>query len=223
MKIAFIIKNSLIATCLVIVSVCAGLCQVTPQDPTNLLQEFNIKIDKLGDATLELSQKMTAEQWENFRQSTLMNDVSIAKRNLENSMSTYDVEDFKRDIDELNRTVKMTISIKAYAQYKGNGDWVLKSDTKNPQVNKLTDQQFMITGNSNIGGLLVQQIIKIQFPDGSTNVQQTTDTFGKAIFTYKLGGGIMSYMAWNNIVGLLLVLCALGVFVKSLRQSPKPS
>lgn len=135
-----------------------AICQVAAENPTSLIQEITIKIDNLGDAKVEVSQKMNATQWENFRQSSLMTDVSIAKRDLENSMATYDVEDFKRDVDELNRTTKISVTIKAYAQYEGNGNWELKTEQKNPQIEKLTDKEYMITGNSLINGQIVRII-----------------------------------------------------------------
>jgi hypothetical protein len=194
--------------------------QVAQQDPTNLVQESNIKLDKLGNATIELTQKMNAAQWENFRQSALMNDVAIAKRNLERSMSTYLISDFKRDIDEMNRSVKMTVTITGYAQYDGDDNWEAKSDTKNPQVTKISDNVYMVLGNTVLSGNLVQQITKIYFPDGSKDVQQTTDAFGNTIYTYKLGGGLVSVMSWNNILGALLILSSIILFIRT--QSPVP-
>jgi hypothetical protein len=188
--------------------------QVTPEDPTSLVQEFNVNLDKLGNATVELTQKMTASQWESFKQSQIYNDPAMAKRDMERSMSTYVVDDFKRDMDDMNRQVKLTLKVLSYAQYKGNGHWSLKIDSKNPQVTKLTDNAYMITGNAVMGNSLVQQIYKIYFPSNSSNVMQTTDEFGKAIFTYDAGGGVLSYAKWNNILGILLILVAIFFFVK---------
>lgn len=189
--------------------------QVTPEDPTSLVQEFSVNIDKLGDASLELTQKMTASQWQYFKQSPIFNDPSISKRDMERSMSTFVIEDFKRDVDEMNRTAKLSMKVKSYAQYKGNGHWSLKLDSKNPQVTKLTDKAYMITGNTVMGSILVQQIYKIYFPGSASDVTQTTDEFGKAIFTYNAGGGFTSYFTWNNIVGILLILAAVFFLVKS--------
>jgi len=216
-------KITLIGTFILMIISRSAICQVTPQDPTSLIQDFTIGIDKLGDAKVEVSQKMNATQWENFRQSPLMTDVSIAKRNLENSMATYDVEDFKRDIDELNRISKISVTIKAYAQYNGNGDWELKTDQKNPQVEKLTDKEYMITGNTLMNGQLVQQNLKIFFPDGARSVKQTTDAFGKAKFAYQLGGGFTSFMSWNNILGVLLILSSAVFFVRMSKSPSSPT
>src|SRR5579862_8203837 len=95
------------------------------QDVTNQIQEFTVKIDKLGDAQWEISTKMTQSQWEGFKQGPLVNDPSISKRDMERNMSTFVIENFQRDIDDMNRTVKMTCKVKAFAQYMGDGKWQL--------------------------------------------------------------------------------------------------
>lgn len=189
--------------------------QVTPEDPTSLVQEFTINLDKLGNATMVLNQKMTASQWATFKTSQIYNDPAMAKRDMERSMSTYVIDDFKRDMDEMNRQVTLTLKVSSYAQYKGNGQWSLKIDSKNPQVTKLTDKAYMISGNAAMGNSLVQQIFKIYFPGNASDVTQTTDEFGKAIFTYNAGSGIMTYFKWNNIVGILLILAAVFFLLKS--------
>ncbi len=189
--------------------------QVTPEDPTTLVQEFTVNLDKLGNATMELTQKMTASQWATFKTSQIYNDPAMAKRDMERSMSTYVIDDFKRDMDEMNRQVKLTLTVKSYAQYKGNGQWSLKIDSKSPQVTKLTDKAYMITGNAVMGNSLVQQIFKIYFPGNAKDVTQTTDEFGKAIFTYNSGRGITAFLTWNNIVGILLILAAVFFLLKS--------
>lgn len=189
--------------------------QVTPNNPTNLVQNFNIHIDKMGDADMDVTQKMTASQWESFKQSPIYNDPALAKRDMERNMATYVIEDFKRDIDEMNQTVKLSMKVISYAQYKGNGHWQLTIGSKDPEVTKLTEKAYMITGNTVMGSNLVQQIFKIYFPSGASGVTQTTDDFGKAIFTYNSGGGLYSYIKWNNIVGVILILVAILLLLKS--------
>lgn len=194
--------------------------QVTAQDPTSLVQQFTVNLDKLGNAKLEVDQKMNATQWEYFKQAAIYNDPSITKRDLERSMSIYDVQDFKRDVDDVNRTVKLGVTVNGYARYNGNGQWVLKIDSKDPQVTKLTDNSYMITGNTLLGAGLVQQIYKIYFPSTASDVKQTTDEFGKAIFTYNSGNGFTSYLKWNNITGFILLLIAVYFVIKPSGKRP---
>jgi hypothetical protein len=115
---------------LALIAVLFGTKYAVAQDPTDQMQEFIVKIDKLGDATWEVSEKMTQSQWEAFKQGPLVNDPSITKRNMERSMSTYLIEDFKRDLDEMNRAVKMSFTVKAMATYKGGGHWELRLDSQ---------------------------------------------------------------------------------------------
>ncbi|HZY40356.1 MAG TPA: hypothetical protein VFE53_27080 [Mucilaginibacter sp.] len=198
----------------------ASIAQVQAPDPVNLTEQLTIKIDNLGDATWEMVQNMTQSQWENFKGSQLMNDPSIAKRNLERSLSTYVIEDFNRTVDEMNRSFTMTFKVKAMAQYNGSGNWTFKLDSKNPQVSKLADNSYMMTSNMYIGNALTQQTYKIYFPDGASNIQQTTDSFGKAIFTYSRGGGLLSYFSWNNILGVLLIAAAIVIVVRQQKSAP---
>jgi hypothetical protein len=209
------IAGGLIMSLSLIVITFSSYSQVTPEDPTTLVQEFTVNLDKLGNATEVLTQKMTASQWATFKTSQIYNDPAMAKRNLERSMSAYVIDDFKRDMDEMNRQVILTLKVISYAQYKGNGQWSLKIDSKSPQVTKLTDKAYMITGNAVMGNNLVQQIFKIYFPGNASDVTQTTDEFGKAIFTYNAGRGITTFLTWNNIVGILLILAAVFFLLKS--------
>ncbi len=198
----------------------ASLAEVQALDPVNLSQLVTIKIDKLGDATWEIDQTMTQAQWENFKNSALVNDPSITRRNMERALSTYVIEDFNRTVDDMNRAVKMTFKVKAMAQYNGNGNWTFRLDSKNPQVSKLADNSYMAISNMYSGNALIQQTYKLYLPGGAGNIQQTTDSFGKAIFTYSNGGGLLSYLSWNNVLGVLLIAAAIFLVIK--QQKPAP-
>ena len=199
-----------------------AFCQVAGQDPTSQTLDYDIKIDQLGDATYEVSTKMDQQQWENFKQGPLVNDPSISKRNMERAMSTYVIEDFKRDVDDMNRAVKMDFKVKAMASYHGDGKWELNLNTKNPEITKLSDNSYMSESNTMMNGQLVRQRFKISFPENAKNIQQATDSFGNGIFTYNSGGGVSSFLKWNNIVGALLIIAAVVVFL-NLNSPKKPN
>ena len=216
-----LIFKTLAINCLVLLAILAGTRYSFAQDPTAQIQEFTVKIDKLGDASWELSTKMTQSQWEGFKQGPLVNDPSISKRNMERAMSTYVIEDFKRDLDEMNRAVKMSFKVKAMAAYKGDGKWEFRLDSKNPTITKLADNAEMMTSNTTLNGQLVQQIFKVYFPDGASDIQQSTDSFGKALFTYSSGGGMGAWFTWNNIVGILLIIAAGLMLARISKQKPQ--
>lgn len=191
------------------------------QDPTGLTQEFTIRIDNLGDADYTVTEKMTQMQWDNFKQSPLANYPAIARRELQRAMSATVIEDFKRDLDEMNRTVTLTLKVKAMATYKGNGNWELKLDSKDPRVTKLSDNSFMITSNAVIGNQLAQQIFKVYLPSGAASVQQSTDAFNKAIFTYNNGTIMATILKWNYILGALLILGAIVTFILTYKKGDR--
>lgn len=220
MKTIFLNKHTICSFLAILAIFQLATSNVSAQDANSRTDEYTIRLNKLGDAQIEVSEKMTENQWQYFKQSPLMTDVSIAKRDMESSMSAYVIEDFKRDIDEINRIAKMSFTIKAEAQYDGNENWEVKTEYKNPHVEKLTDKEYMITDNVSGGGETYTENFKIFFPDGSKDVQQTTDEFGKTKFTYKLGGGTVSLMSWNNILGVLLILSSVVFFVRMPKSAP---
>jgi hypothetical protein len=195
-----------------------SVAQVQAPDPTNFVQNITINIDGLGNAKWEATTRMNQAQWEAFKAGPLVNDPSITKRNMERSMSAYVIEDFNREVDDMNRTMKITLTIKAAAQYDGNGNWEYRLGSKNPEVTKLADNAYMATSNMVSGSSLIQQIYKIYFPKGASNIQQQTDPFGNAMFTYSAGRGMLSYLSWNNILGAILIIAAAFLFLKPRRQ-----
>ncbi len=214
------IYNTIKAACFILLSLAAGTRTSFAQDPTDQIQQFTLKIDKLGDATWEVDEKMTQAQWEGFKQGPLVNDPSITRRDFERSLSTYVIEDFKRDIDDMNRTMKLTFKVRAMAQYQGDGKWIYSLGVKDPIITKLPDNSIMSTSNINSNGQLIQQIYKVSFPDGAKDIQQSTDSFNKTIFTYQSGGGFFSHFTWNGILGVLLIIAAIILFVKAPKSSP---
>jgi len=155
-------------------------------DPTAITQEIEYKIDKYGDARMELRQKMTALQWKNFKASPIAQNPSIFKRDLERSMATILIEDFKNEMNEDSRSSVTKLTARSMATYKGNGKWELKLDTKDPNITKISDHIYLLTNNLMSGGNIIQQLQKIFFPENASNIKLDTDTYGKAVFTYTL-------------------------------------
>ena len=182
-------------------------------DPTAITQEIDYKIDKYGDARMELRQKMTAAQWRNFKASPIAQNPSIFKRDLERSMATMLIEDFKNEMNEDSRSSVTQLTARSMATYKGNGKWELKLDTKDPNITKISDHIYMMTNNLMAGGNLIQQLQKIFFPEKASNIKQDTDTYGKAVFTYTLHAEKSSFNFLLLFGIALLVVGAAWMFV----------
>jgi hypothetical protein len=181
------------------------------QDPTGLNQELDFHIDKLGDANLELRMKMTAAQWQAFKASAVAKNPGIFKRDMERQMSSIILEDLKTELDEDTRTSTTKIKARGMAQYKGDGKWEVKMDMKNPNVTKVSDNCYLLTGNLVSGGVLIQQLQKIFLPDDASDIKQDTDTFGNAIITYEMNTEPSKFNI-PTIVGIILMLGAIGTY-----------
>ena len=174
-------------------------------DPTAVTQEIDYKIDKYGDARMELRQKMTASQWQYFKASAIAQNPSIFKRDLERSMTTWLLEDLKNEMNEDSRSSITRITARNMAIYKGGGKWELRLDTKDPNITKIFDNVYMLTNNLMSGGGIIQQLQKIFFPPNASNVKQDTDIYGNAVFTYTLNVEESSFN-FMLIFGILLLL-----------------
>lgn len=187
------------------------------QDPTSLTQEIDYHIDELGNARLELKMKMNAQQWQAFKASPVANNPTIFKRDMERQMTAYLLEDIKTDLKENERVSVTSLVAKNMAVYKGKGRWEMKLGLKDPNVTKVSDDCYLMTGNTVSGGGLIHQIQKIFFPKGATDIKQDTDSFGNAIFTYNLEveeGGINAFM----LGGGGLILASAGLFFVRMRK-----
>jgi hypothetical protein len=194
----------------IIINTTTALCQQA-QDPTGLNQEIDIHIDRLGDATMELRMKMTALQWQSFKASSVASNPTIFKRDMERQMASLILEEVKTDLDENNRTSRTTVKARGMAQYKGNGKWEVKMDMKDPNVTKVSDNCFLLTGNLLSGGMLIQQLQKIFLPEGAGNVKQDTDTFGNAVITYEMNAEPTKFSI-PVIAGIVLMMGGAGTF-----------
>lgn len=175
------------------------------QDPTGLTQEIDYYINNLGDADLEIRMKMNAMQWQAFKASPVASNPTIFKRDMERQMAAYIIEDLKTDLDENNRSSKTTLKARSIAQYKGNGKWEVKLDMKHPNVTKVSDNCYLLTGNLLSGGGLIQQLQKIFLPANASDIKQDTDTFGNAVITYNLDAepSRMNFLAIGGIVMMM--------------------
>lgn len=175
------------------------------QDPTGLNQEIDYRIDKLGDAKLEIRMKMNALQWQSFKASPVASNPTIFKRDMERQMASYLIDDLKTNLNESERSAVTSLTARSMAQYKGTGEWEIKLDMKNPNVTKISDNSFLFTGNILSGGALIHQVQKLFLPEGASDIKQDTDTFGNAIITYKLDvePAAINLFALSGIVSII--------------------
>ena len=84
-------------------------------------------------------------------------------------------------------------------------------NSKDPDVTKLSDHNYVVTSNFAAQGSLLQEIDYVSFPRAASNIKQEKNTFGKAIFTYTLtpGGGLGEW----SVLGLGVIFMIAGVLM----------
>ena len=189
------------------VLVLLAITAFSQQQPETLKQNITFQLDEHGNGDLEVIMKLNATQWDVFKKTT-GNNVSILKREMERALPNYFLRDFKYDEIPMERTYSLKFKALGMAKMKTKDRWMLEMQMKNPDINKMSDNVYLMTANLMQNGMIVQQISKLIFPSGTSDVKQEKDSFGNAVFTFNnrsLGSGAFPSML---ILGILLILFA---------------
>jgi hypothetical protein len=187
-------------------------CNYAAFSQSNFTQTFTYNIDDKGAAHVEMVQKMTAQQWQQFKATVNNANMSVKKRDIERMMPMYVMENFKYSEDEMERSSKFTFDVSGIAEYTGDDKWKIELKMKNPQVEKLGDNSFMLTtSQATYDGGVYQIIQKAFLPKEAKDAQVNKDALGLAKIEYKLpveGSGI----PYKLVAGGLLALAGAGMF-----------
>lgn len=146
------------------------------------------KLDENGSSKVVYSAKMNAGQWDNFKR-TMGNNQSLLKREVERGLPAFFLSDFEYKEDAMERSYSLSFNAQGVATVNNKGKWVVDLEAKNPDVTKLSDNTYMMITESSSGGQLIQITNKLIFPESASNIKEEKDSFGKAIFTFDMGGG----------------------------------
>lgn len=169
-----------------ILIILASCIKVNAQQVDPLKENMTFDIDNLGDGKITMSMTYNASQWDNFQKIYGSNALNLLKRQMERSLPAYYLQDWDYKEDAANRTYTLSFQALGLAKIDDNGSWVIDLDQKKPDITKMSDRNYAMTTTYNSYGVLVQELIKINLPDGAGNVTQDKNAFGKAIFTYEL-------------------------------------
>lgn len=181
----------------------AGFSAAGQEEIKGTKQKMEIKLDELGNASISVTMKLNASQWDMFKRS-LGNNTSLLKRQIEKGMPKFFLKDFKYNEDQMERTYTLEMKALAVASVDKAGKWKAELDTKDPDIMKINDQQFKLDANYAVNGGLIEQTQQIYLPAGAKDGKVEKDSFGKAVLTYHTSVGFM-----NTIItgcGILLVL-----------------
>lgn len=182
--------------------------------PFKVTLEFTL--DEKGNSKVIYGSKMNAGQWDNFKRS-MGNNQSLLKREIERSLPAFFLSDFEYKEDAMDRSYSLSFNAAGVAKINSKGKWVVDLETKNPDVTKLSDNTFMMITESSSGGQLIQITNKLIFPESASNIKEEKDSFGKAIFTFDMGGGSGMGKALNY-GGIGLIVAGLLMGWKKSRQ-----
>ncbi|MFT3911795.1 MAG: hypothetical protein QM737_20390 [Ferruginibacter sp.] len=174
------------------------------QQVEGLKQVFDITMDETGNADVEVSMKLNAGQWDMFKRN-LGTNTSVLKREMEKALPKYFLSDFNYTEDQMERTYKMKFKVAGLAGINNNGAWEAKLDSKNPDITKLSDREFVMNANYMSNGGLIQQTQKIHLPSGASGAKIEKDSFGKAMLTYTTGGPLFPKIITYGGVALILL------------------
>tara|TARA_R110000850_G_scaffold80862_1_gene173472 strand:- start:10182 stop:10832 length:651 start_codon:yes stop_codon:yes gene_type:complete len=171
----------------------------------NSRQEIHMKIDSIGDAHIKVTMTMNAQQWQNWSAS-FGNNPSALKREMERSMPSYFLDNFKLEKDDMNRSFEL--SLKAYGVCKINkrGKWSFDTDQKDANATELTSQKYMLVSSPPEFGGTLQQTYIVEFPEAAKDIKLDKDAFGNSIFEFKMDGPSKGNSRTLSIAGFVLLL-----------------
>jgi hypothetical protein len=187
-------------------SVCLLLWGSTPifaQESKGYKETLEMNADEKGDITVVSNIKYNAATWDYVKQQH-GTDPSVLKNNIKRQFPKYVVTDFDIKNDDMERTSTIKFKIQGSIKVNENGKWMAELDSKNPDITKLSETQFLMVDEDNA------QTSKINLPKSATDAKIDKDTFGKAVLTYNapVSGGWLG----NIIKYLGILLAAAGAF-----------
>lgn len=189
--------------------------RVNAQEQLDPLKEnIDYNIDNLGDAHIQISRTFNASQWDNYKKIYGANAADMLKREMQRGLPTAYLQNFNYKEDEMNRTFTLTFDALGLAKINDNGQWQVDVGVKNPDITKISDKNYAMTVSYNSGGSLLQDLIKLNIPDGAANVAQEKNAFGKPIFTYELTPGHKKLSFIFLVIGILLIAAAVVAYFK---------
>ena len=167
-------------------------------------QKIEMKIDDVGNAKLNISMTMKAQEWQVWN-SNYGNNPSALKRDMERAMPAYFLDDFKLEKDDMNRSFNLSLNAYGVCEINKRGKWIVDTDQKNAQLTELTDNKYMlVTSPTEFGGQLQQTFI-IELPESAKKIKTDKDAFGKSVFEFDMDAPSSGFniMRW---AGILLIV-----------------
>ena len=156
-------------------------------------QAIDMRLDNVGDADISMKLKFDAQAWQMWK-SSVGENPSVMKREINRQFSTITLEDFSMDRNDLEREVTVNFHAVGLARYLGDGRWEadVETDDNDPSTSvsrrKVSDTAYLTTATvSEPGmGVVMQQEITVFTPEGASALKEATSETGSDLIRYQL-------------------------------------
>lgn len=148
-------------------------------------QNIEMNIDRLGNATLKVSMKMNAQQWQMWN-SNFGNNPAALKREIERGMPSYFLDDFKLEKEDMKRSFELTVMAYGVCKIDKRGKWAFETDEKDANLTELTRTKYMLVSSPPEYGGQLQQTFIVNFPEEASEIEVDEDSYGKTVFEFKM-------------------------------------
>ena len=161
---------------------------------------MEMTVDEKGDAALDVSIKYNAQLWDVIKQNHNA-DASVLKNTWKRQFPKYQLTEFDIKNNEMEKTVISKFKILGMMKLDDNGKWIASLDQKDPNITKISDNQFLLVDEA------TAMTLKINLPKSASGAKIEKDTFGKSNLTYSApvsGGGagtIIKYLGFLVAAG----------------------
>ncbi|GGC22955.1 hypothetical protein GCM10011386_13510 [Parapedobacter defluvii] len=176
-------KNLVALIALVVVTTLLAMGQQTVKEP--LIFNSEAHIDSAGNATFVISGKLNAMQWQWWNYSYGAGNASNLKRNIEKSLSSLYLFDFKYEPNEMDRSFRLTYKAKGVVRYLGKDNWLAELGLRETQPIKITENSFTATLSQNMGYNVLQTNMRVTLPADVTGMEFDKDEFNYVTIQYK--------------------------------------
>ncbi|GGG27175.1 hypothetical protein GCM10011344_29930 [Dokdonia pacifica] len=168
-------------------------------------QKIEMRIDSIGNARLDITMKMNAQQWQQWIGS-LGNNPAALKREIEREMPGYFLDNFKLEKDDMNRSFNLKLDAYGVCKIDKRGNWIIELEEKDTQLTELDSHKYMLVNSPPEYGGQMQQTFMITLPETANNIKTAKDAYGKDIFKFTMEdpseAGFSGLLPW---IGLLLI------------------
>ncbi|WP_282040773.1 hypothetical protein [Winogradskyella flava] len=167
-------------------------------------QKIEMRIDSIGNAKLNISMTMNAQEWQTWN-ANYGNNPSALKRDMERAMPAYFLDDFKLEKDDMNRSFSLRLNAYGACEINKRGKWLVDTDQKNAQLTELTENKYMLVSSPPEFGGNLQQTFIIELPEDAKNIKTDKDAFGKSVFEFDMDAPSPRFniLRWG---GILLII-----------------